>query len=281
MKSRDKVYSTVFLTFQIGKIAKLLGMSTEGLRLYERIGILNPQRDTNSGAYRTYEHFDFTALIRARGYHYAGFSSKEIAGLINADDIKEVIGQYGIREHELEHEIWKKQMILQNIRELRDLSAKAERNLWNITVCEQPAMFRFPFMSDAVFLLHAEQEKTFQQWIANSPMVFISQSNDWEQLLSGKEQITAALGVFENYVSALELDLQWASYHPASRALYIIVLEQGDGFQPLSCLNPLMEYVKKHNIAVAGNPVSRTFLSLNKRENYTRYREVWLPVSRF
>ena len=37
-------------------------------------------------------------------------------------------------------------------------------------------------------------------------------------------------------------------------------------------------YLEEHPAQVAGSPISRTFLSFNKRECYTRYREVWLPV---
>ncbi|WP_125143552.1 MerR family transcriptional regulator [Clostridium transplantifaecale] len=265
------------MTFQIGKIAKLLGMSSEGLRLYERIGILNPRRGKSNTTYRTYEHLDFTALIRARGYHYAGFSSKEIAALINAKQLQDVIAGYEAREKELEHEIWLKGLILENIRELKELTVKAEQNLGEITVCTQPAIYRFPFMKNGEFLLRANQEKAFRQWVSFTPIVFISQSNEWDKLMSGSGQITAALGVFEEQAERLKLDLQWASYYPSSRALYSIVQEQGDDFQPLSCLRPLMEYTNRNRIQVIGDPVSRTFLSMNKSETYTRYREVWLP----
>ena len=57
------------------------------------------------------------------------------------------------------------------------------------------------------------------------------------------------------------------------------VEERGEEyFQPRECLAPLLRYVEEHRVAVAGSPISRPFLSLNKKENYTRFREVWLPV---
>ena len=43
-------------------------------------------------------------------------------------------------------------------------------------------------------------------------------------------------------------------------------------------LSHLVDYVNSHGITVTGDPVCRTFLSMNKRENYRRFRQVWLPV---
>ena len=110
-------------------------------------------------------------------------------------------------------------------------------------------------------------------------MVFTTHSNQWEALLAGRTQATSALGVFAPLAEELGLDLSLAEYCPACPCLRSIVEERGEEyFQPRECLAPLLRYVEEHRVAVAGSPISRTFLSLNKKENYTRFREVWLPV---
>lgn len=266
------------MNFRIGKIAKLLSMSSEGLRLYERSGIIKPQRDDGDNSYRTYEHLDFTALIRARGYHYAGFSTKEISHLLNAKCVDDIIAGYETREKVLEQEIDYKKQLLQNLRSLKSISANAEHKLWKIEKKVRPAMYRFPFISDGNYLLDSKQEKIFTKWLQKTPFVFISQSIEWEKLLSGTAQITAALGIFEEQLSFLSLDLEYAQYYPSCSCLYSIVQEQGADFQPFECFYRLIEYVDKNSIIVTGSPVSRTFLSMNKNENYTRYREIWIPV---
>ena len=43
-------------------------------------------------------------------------------------------------------------------------------------------------------------------------------------------------------------------------------------------LSHLLRYAKEHRIKAAGDPICRTFLSMNKKENYHRFRQVWLPV---
>lgn len=266
------------MAFQIGKAAKLLGMSPEGVRLYERAGILKPWRGESEQSYRTYEHMDFAALIRARGYHHAGFSTKQIAQLLQAKGLEEVVDQYAGRRQALEEEIRFKTMILDELKTLEEVSARANRDLWQITRGESPAMYRFPFMRNGDYCLTGEQEPVLQQWISKTPITFISQSNEWEKLTAGKVQYTAALGIREEQAHSLGLDLRWAEYYPARSALYSIVLEKGNEFHPLVSLKPLLDYVAEHGITVKGNPVSRVFVSINKNENYTRFREVWLPV---
>lgn len=79
-------------------------------------------------------------------------------------------------------------------------------------------------------------------------------------------------------MSFLDLDIKFTTYYPSCSCLYSIVQEQGESFQPLDCLSPLMDFVKGNGITVTDDPVSNTFLSMNKHENYTRFREVWLPI---
>ncbi len=52
----------------------------------------------------------------------------------------------------------------------------------------------------------------------------------------------------------------------------------GENASCVRYLADLAEYVREHRIAVAGDPICRTFLSMNKKENYRRFRQVWLPI---
>ena len=141
------------MSYRIGTIARLLGMSAEGIRMYERSGILRAQREKEENEYRSFDHLDITALIRARGYHYCGFTTREIETLINSSDVGEVTELYARKEEELRREIIQKQLQMECLEEFRRLTENAEEQLFQISRRQRPALYRFEFIRDGVLIL--------------------------------------------------------------------------------------------------------------------------------
>ncbi len=77
------------MEYRIGEAAHRVGMSVEGLRFYERRGLVRPARRTASG-YRLYGRAQVDALLFIRAAQEMGFSLREIQGLLSlragADD---------------------------------------------------------------------------------------------------------------------------------------------------------------------------------------------------
>ena len=63
------------MRYPIGRISKLLGLSTETIRTYERKGIVHPQKNENG--YRTFHVLDIGTLLRCRSYSCFGLSLSE------------------------------------------------------------------------------------------------------------------------------------------------------------------------------------------------------------
>ena len=55
------------MEYTIGQISRLLGLSIEGIRNYEKSGIIRSKR-TEASNYRKYSYLEITSLIRARMY---------------------------------------------------------------------------------------------------------------------------------------------------------------------------------------------------------------------
>jgi len=70
-------------TFGIGEAARRAGISPDLIRYYERVGIL-PAVPRTAGGYRQYSEESVTRLLFARNAIRFGFSSKELAGFLNA-----------------------------------------------------------------------------------------------------------------------------------------------------------------------------------------------------
>lgn len=272
----------IFMKYQIGLVSKLMDLSAEGLRLYEREGILLPQREGTAG-YRFYERLDITSLLRARSYQKYGFSLHEIKQLIHTDDLTFLTRQYRRKEEELEREILLKQLELEHLHSTREEIQQFSQSLWKIKRENRPPMYRLEFMRGEELTLPKEQYDLLQQWAAWTPLAFSSLRHDWQAMKRGEDCCYSAIGVLEKSVTSLgiqELSKQ-GEYVPECRCLSTIVEVKGEACSCLDYLSHLMEYVDQNQIEVAGDPISQSIVSFNKKKNYTRYRKIWLPILDF
>ena len=266
--------------YHIGLVARLLGISAEGLRLYERVGILRSKRE-KEGGYRYYQRLDITALMRARSYQKYGFSLRKAGELLNTDDLELVRSCCRRREGELEEEIRRKMQLLDCLRETRQLADQLEDQLGRIRRDTRPGLYRLDYMVENQLILPEERYDLFRRWMALVPFPFPSQKNSWKGLLEGEDRSVAALGLLERDVTRLGAEELAAAgeYFPPCPCLYTVVKVAGETARCTQYLAPLRDYVEREGIQVAGDPISRAFLSLDRKNTYTRYRQIWLPVA--
>ena len=269
------------MKYKIGTVAKLLGVSAEALRLYERNGILVSERGEGENGYRYYSRLDITALLRARTYHQYGFSMRETESLINTDDVEYARQEYQKRADELEKEILHKQQILRYLRQISSLLEELSSELWTIRPGIRPGLYRLEFMKGEDLILTREQMDLFPHWVGLAPFSFTSQRNCWSSLEEGRDESFSALGVMEEDAAALGMPsfLSGGTYYPPVPCLYTIVEISEENSSCVQYLDHLNTYVREHYITVTGDPVCRTFLSMNKKEDYERFRQIWLPVA--
>ena len=128
------------MKYHIGLISKLLGLSAEGIRLYERGGIVRSRRE-GGGGYRFYERPDIVSLMLAMSYRGCGFTLGEAESLVNTDDPSFVAESLRRREEGLEAEIRRKQMILARLRENRERIEKRAVKVRSGRILRTPGIF--------------------------------------------------------------------------------------------------------------------------------------------
>ena len=70
------------MSYQIGKVADLAGVTVRTLHHYDEIGLLSPSERTSTG-YRRYDDADLERLQQIRYYRELGFSLEEIAEILD------------------------------------------------------------------------------------------------------------------------------------------------------------------------------------------------------
>lgn len=213
------------MKYKIGTVAKLLGVSPEALRLYERNGILISDRGDGENGYRYYSRLDITALLRARAYHQYGFSLKETEALINTDDVDFVCQAYELKAEDLEQEILRKQQILNYLKGILNLLEQLKSELWTIRPEIRPGIYRLEFMKGEELILAPDQLNLFPKWVGLAPFAFPSQRNCWTALEHGTDESFSALGILEEDARSLGMPdfLHQGVYLPPTPSLYTVV----------------------------------------------------------
>lgn len=83
------------MKYTIGKVAKALGVTTQCVRHYESMGIIDAQRNEHN-QYRTYSPKDAKTLFQTCLYRSMGFSLKDIKSMLSectVDEVSEVFEQ--------------------------------------------------------------------------------------------------------------------------------------------------------------------------------------------
>jgi DNA-binding transcriptional MerR regulator len=78
------------MSYSIGQLAALAGVSVRTLHHYDRIGLLVPRERSGSGEYRRYDADDASRLHRILSYRELGLSLKDIATLLDDPGVDEL-----------------------------------------------------------------------------------------------------------------------------------------------------------------------------------------------
>ena len=69
------------MRYKIGDVARILGISTDLLRYYEKKGVVTPQKDKTND-YRYYDTWDINFLIDCLWYKRFGFGIPQVAYMV-------------------------------------------------------------------------------------------------------------------------------------------------------------------------------------------------------
>lgn len=105
--------------YTIGQIAKSLGISTQLLRHYEALGLLDTPRD-ETNQYRTYKTQDTKLLFQTIIYRAMGFSLKKINQMLKEESTYQVEHSLNARIDEIQKEIEVLQGVQNEIKEYHD-----------------------------------------------------------------------------------------------------------------------------------------------------------------
>lgn len=180
------------MSYTIGKVADLSGVTIRTLHHYDEIGLLSPSGRSEAG-YRIYEAWDLERLQRILFYRELGFTLQEIAAIVD-DPHTDAVGHLERQRGLLTERIGRLQKMVAAI----DYEMEAREMDINLTPEERLEVFGDFKPED-----HAEEAE--QRW-GDSEAYRQSQrrvskytKEDWQKIKAESEEITARLAeLFES-----------------------------------------------------------------------------------
>ena len=158
--------------FNISDLSRLFGLSSETLRKYEKLHIVEPIRRDNN--YRVYSSWEITKIIRARQLKYECSSLVEVDEHLLEMDSDESISNIELRKKELLKEIEYKQRLLMWLDSRKRAIESYKENEGRVYFKKEEKIYCCIYMvGNTITDKRGDDLRVLQQWMEALPFVSV------------------------------------------------------------------------------------------------------------
>lgn len=267
--------------YKIGEVARMLGITPEAIRYYERSGIIDPEKNPVSG-YRYYSAWDINMLVRARTYRQQGFSMKEVVDIMDDFEPKETIAYLAEKEHEIRARINEDIKLMKQLHDDQCIleDAVSGRNTFSLQY-RPPMHFLQSQIGYNIVLSHVE---LYGAWIQQHA-AFVLPGGVYEG--SGTDDVAYGLFVEDSKLKDVgfrnETEIRTLS---SCLCLSTSFLSGSDSELNYSSFQFALDYAQERGWEVVGDPVSRIVLMTREGNaesehgggGYRSLHKLWIPI---
>lgn len=262
------------MEYSIGDVSKILNISKEMIRYYEKQGALKPSRKEENN-YRSYSTMDVFFLMEMIRYQTVGLSVKEISSLLENNYMDNYAGYLDQYYHALQKEIDLKHLLKERIKEMTIRAKTSQMNLGKYWFKEIP--------THDLFFLCNETNDHYDRINFNEHNKKILFSNDnfafFESMVLFEEKVnTWWYGINKEYASSLSLNYGVGKTIEKELCLCTMINMGEIGEFNRDLLKPIYEYIKENNYTINGT-IRGMIVCRGYQENvFQRILEVQVPI---
>ena len=262
--------------YNISKTSRFLGISSELLRHYERLGLIEPERSENG--YRFFDYRQIDKLQGIRRFRNMGFSLAEIDRLIDTAEYDEVGTLLQQALERSRNEIrWLTELERAN-RMLTEEWTRLPDHFGRLEEVLSPEIVRVDTRYNSQ-MNEAIVSDELMAWLERTPVVFISPAFPRKGILAGSEDIRFGYGVEIDARRQLQIPPVEGERHiPAQRCITTVVFSRGQ--EHISCrhLRGAAAYCEEHGLTISGDAWGMTIGNCRDHGETCRYHRVFVPV---
>ncbi len=269
------------MRYKIGDVARILGISPDLLRYYEKKGVVTPFKDAHND-YRYYDAWDINLLMDCLWFKNFGYSIEQIADMVripSAEDLQDIF-QY--KEDELRATIHRCELLLRRSQEHREQLRRVPELLGKCELAESPWRLCFINRVGNEYPSGEGLERFARQWLRAMPFNHRYFEISEKALFEGAEDdYRWGFSLEEDYVRALDF-----SREPPMEAIdpklsiHTVFRSRGKGkFSPRH-LDYALEWAEEQGLRVCGPAQGVLVESLLEEGELCGYFECWIPVTK-
>ncbi len=268
------------MRYKIGDVSRILGISADLLRYYEKKGVVKPQKD-KSNDYRYYDTWDINFLIDCLWFKRFGFGIPQVAYMVTDCYHGDLISLLDDKSDQMEDEIRKQEQLLARLREYREAVERVKARLGICEIADSPELICYLNRFNYSYNYTPEMQKLSRQWQEYMPFTQRYFEIPLDGLLGDRDDFAWGFSLRTAYAEELNVSAKPPVRKLESRrSIHSAFRSSGkNAFTPRQ-LRFLLDYAKEQELRIAGPAMGNLVCSVREEgsEELTGYFEVWLPI---
>jgi len=268
------------MKYKIGDVARILGVSPDILRYYEKKGVVTPTKGENND-YRYYDAWDINFLMDCLWFKNFGYSIDQIADIVHIPSISELENVLSDKEGELRDTIERTQLLLKRMEEHRLALERIDQLLYRCEISYSPEFVRFINRVGNAYDIGGGLKGLARQWLKALPFNHrYFEMNADAPLPGSEENYRWGFSLSTDYAAALHFEIKPPmAVIPSRKSIHTIFKNSGGRgcFAP-SLLQYALDFAEERNIRIFGPIYGVLLASIEEDGVLTGYFESWLPI---
>ena len=267
------------MKYKIGDVSKILGISPDLLRYYQKKGVVRPTLG-ESNNYRYYDAWDINFLIDCLWFKNYGFGIEQTAKLVSDSTYDDVMSDMETRCAEIEASIRREQLLLERSEQYFAAMRRTRSMLGQCDLVYSPAFYRYLNRRNHDYENIAELQELSHQWLQYMPFVNRCFEIERKDLENKTDNYAWGYSMGMDFVEKLGVPLAPPVTHMRSEpSVHAVFTSSGKtDFSPKH-MEFVMDYVRENGLTVTGSARGNLVCSVLEDDKLTGYFEVWLPVA--
>ncbi len=269
------------MKISIGKLAKIFGLTKEGLRFYERNNMIEPGRDDSNG-YRFYSGFDVQKVAVIKKMKNLGFSLDETKELMSPISMEDFGKHHNERLDVLEKELKIQQIMIDKLKLQQEIYDHLEDVKDKPEIVEIEGFYHLDFVSIEKLLNRSELIDEVSKWFQHMHIVSASSVLPKKAFLGENVQCHKGLIIAKEDAELLDIHLS-EHMKELPKSKYVKVIAVANLKIPelpyVQMLPSAMEFIKENNLKITGAGFTRVVTSyVNERGESVIISKLYIPI---